>query len=373
MTEDQIQESSRRLTYLINTVDWGGAQTGMIRLLSGLDLELFSVTVVCFRIDNEELLDELPDSIEVVELDINQKYQIHRLRPLLEILDNTDVLVCSMYHSSIVGTMLGRLKGVAAIFRWQHMTKIKSKSRIPFHKLTGWLSTQIIADCHASANFIERDLAIPSEQITILRLAGINLESFPSPQISPESPVNVGTVGRLQPKKNFDTIIKLASNFDADNYQFHIAGDGPMREDLEQKAENVEAIQLLGSPSQSEMNDFFQKMDIYVQPSKSEGLCITVLEAMASGLPVIASPVGGISQSVVDGKTGFLVEDHDIDTFETVIRKLGDDASLREKMGTAGRKRISNNYSRESLANEFTTLVKDALSDRAQNSIMNSE
>jgi glycosyltransferase involved in cell wall biosynthesis len=361
MTGNEIEGPPYKLTYLINTLDWGGAQTGMVRLLSGVDAEQFDTTIVCFRIDADDFLDELPESITVIELDINKKYQFHRLRPLLDILEDTDILVCSMYYSSIVGTVLGTLKGTPAIFRWQHMTEIKNRMRFPIHKLTSRLSTTVLADCLPSADTLRTDVGVSGDKITVLNLAGIDLESFPTPNVSNKPPVKVGAIGRLQPQKNFHTFIEVASRFEDHDYKFEIIGDGPMRKELENKTADLSSVELLGELPISDVKKFLCEWDIYFQPSKYEGLCITVLEAMASGLPVVASPVGGISQSVVDGETGFLVKNHNVDNFEQAITKLGEDADLRRRMGNAGRERVSDHYSKDRLAGEFTQIVEDAL------------
>lgn len=355
--------SKYKLTYIIQTLDWGGAQTGMARLLSGLDPEVFDVTVVCFRIDNEEFRVELPSFVDIIELDTDKKYQINRLLPLINAISRSDVLVCSMYYSSLIGTVVGRLSGVPAIFRWQHSTHVKNRFRIPFHKLTGHLSSRILADCRASADFLVRDLGIPKEAVTVLTLAGIDVESFPSKEVTGDCPIKVGAIGRLQPQKNFQALVDIASSFENDEYEFYVVGEGPERDALERASENVGSVHFLGSLSHGEVQEFLDDIDIYVQPSNLEGLCITVLEAMASGLPVVASPVGGISRSVVDGETGVLVENHDIDRFEGAIRRLGEREVLREEMGRAGRKRISRQYSRESLASEFTDLVRETVPD----------
>jgi len=333
----------------------------MARLLSGLDEDIFEITIVCFRIDDEDFLAKIPDYVEIVELDIEKKFQLSRLSPLLRILRTTDVLVCSMYYSSIVGTILGKITGVPAIFRWQHNTRIKNSTRLPLHQLTALLSDRVIADCEQSAETLRDELPLSVKNIDVLTLAGIDVESFPEPQQSDQAPIKVGTIGRLQEKKNLGAVIEVASHFEATDCRFYIVGTGPEREQLVKKASDVEAVELLGQLSSSELLEFLEEMDIYMQPSLSEGLCITVLEAMASGLPVVASPVGGISKSVIHAETGYLTDPTTALEYVDRIEELTESRDLRKKMGNSGRERITEYYSRKKLASDFTDFVYETL------------
>ncbi|WP_159900219.1 glycosyltransferase family 4 protein [Salinirussus salinus] len=354
---------NHQLTYFINTLDWGGAQTGMARLLSGLDKQIFDIKIVCFRIDDKEFLTQLPDHVDIVELNVKYKYQIASLAPLIRIFSNTDILICSMYHSSLVGTVLGKVMRIPVIFRWQHSTKIQNCIRQPVHRLTASLATKVLADCEESGFMLEEELGISEDDIEVLTLAGINPDSFPEVSVTQNNVTKVGVVGRLQPEKNLGAVVDIASHFRAENYQFNIVGEGPEGTFLEQKVSKVDGVQLLGQRTQSELYNFFQQTDIYIQPSLSEGLCITVLEAMASGLPVVASPVGGISKSVVDGETGYLIKPGNIEEYAKKIKKLSFDSELRRKMGKAGAKRVRNHYSHDLLAAKFTKLAMNLLSE----------
>lgn len=363
LSNTMAADENYQLTYFINTLDWGGAQTGMARLLSGLDEQIFDIKIVCFRVDDEAFLTQLPDHVDIIELDVTSKLQVASLAPLIRIFSNTDILICSMYYSSLVGTVLGNIMRVPVVFRWQHSTQIKNRVRRPVHRLTASLSTNVLADCAESGSMLKEELGISDDDIEILTLAGIDPDSFPEVSATQNDITKVGVIGRLQPEKNLGMLMEIASHFRADNCQFYIVGEGPERQSLEKKASNVDGVQLLGQRTQSELYDFFEDTDIYIQPSLSEGLCITVLEAMASGLPVVASPVGGISRSVVDGKTGYLVEPSNTDGYVTKIRDLMTDSNLRYNMGKAGYERVKKYYSRDRLASDFTKLATAPLSE----------
>jgi glycosyltransferase involved in cell wall biosynthesis len=103
----------------------------------------------------------------------------------------------------------------------------------------------------------------------------------------------------------------------------------------------------------AEIVRFFHAASIFVLPSRQEGLGIVVLEAMACGLPVVATRCGGPEDVVVDGATGFLVENDDADAFAAAISRLLRDPSLGEEMGRNAAKRIHEHYACEEIAARF--------------------
>jgi len=186
-------------------------------------------------------------------------------------------------------------------------------------------------------------------------IAGVDTQEFaPERRDGFDGEVRVGTVGRLINDKGypdlFDCATKLGSQF-----QFYVAGDGPAYETLAaRKPANVE---LLGSLKNDKIPEFMNSIDIYFQPSISEGLCITVIEAMACGLPVVASSVGGICDSVEHGETGYLAQPRETAEFTRRLQQLANDKELRSQFGCAGRERVKKRYSRQILVTEFTDAV----------------
>jgi len=94
----------------------------------------------------------------------------------------------------------------------------------------------------------------------------------------------------------------------------------------------------------NDVPDLLAACDIYCQPSRAEGLGLAILEAMAAGLPVAATSVGGIPEAVVDEGTGLLVPPEDPPALASALQRLGDDAALRRSLGQAGRERVRENF-----------------------------
>ncbi|MBI5050449.1 MAG: glycosyltransferase family 4 protein [Nitrospirae bacterium] len=98
--------------------------------------------------------------------------------------------------------------------------------------------------------------------------------------------------------------------------------------------------------------------DIFALSSLSEGMPVSIMEAMASGLPVVSTDVGGVSELVMDGETGFLVPPKNPDALAEKIKALMDDKALREKMGMNGQERINETFTLERMVAKTEELYK---------------
>jgi glycosyltransferase involved in cell wall biosynthesis len=107
--------------------------------------------------------------------------------------------------------------------------------------------------------------------------------------------------------------------------------------------------------------DLLAAADIFVLPSRSEALPNSVLEAMASGLPVVASSVGGLTDVVEDGRTGSLVPVDDPIALSTAVQEVIEHPSLADRLGANAREAVIGRYSFERMANEFEALYRSQL------------
>lgn len=351
--------NSLKLTYLITGTRYGGAEIGMVRLLSELDPGEFDITVVAIAETEEGVASKIPDYVRFKRLGLSKKYSFHQLLPLVSLLRGTDILVCSGFHAAAVGTVLGRLLSGSRIFVWQHNTSYQSQIREKIFKRSYQLSDLVFADSKAVKQMIIDQFNISAEKIVTLPIAGVDTDRFSPPNETtnkhPKGYIEVITVGRLVEQKGYFDLIKCAQKLN-DSFRFRIIGEGELRDKLEQKApKNVE---FLGHIDESYLLELLKSSHIYLQTSKHEGLCITVIEAMSSGLPVVASSVGGIEESVIPEETGYLCGPGEINCFCENLRKLGNDKVLRREMGVKGRNRVISQYSQSALAEKFRGVVQ---------------
>jgi glycosyltransferase involved in cell wall biosynthesis len=157
----------------------------------------------------------------------------------------------------------------------------------------------------------------------------------------------VGTVGRLEPVKHQHSFVCALAALHRQGLRFTavIAGDGPLRDSLAEYTQRLglgETVRFLGK--RSDVEDVLASFDIFVSSSRSEGLSNTILEAMATGLPVVATDVGGTDELVQHGTTGLLVRANDSETLASAIRSLALDDEQRQIMGRAGRRRVESEF-----------------------------
>lgn len=147
------------------------------------------------------------------------------------------------------------------------------------------------------------------------------------------------SVGELNKNKNHSIVIKALSKLNNSNIHYLICGQGKLKEELLNliKKLNLERnVKLLGF--RKDVYELCKISDIFIFPSKREGLGLAALESMCSGLPLISSNIHGIKDYSVDKKTGYCIDNFDINKFEKAIEKLTYDRELRQKMGNYNKK-----------------------------------
>ena len=165
----------------------------------------------------------------------------------------------------------------------------------------------------------------------------------------------VGCLGALEQRKGHRYLLEAAALLKSDGLkiQYRIGGDGPARARLEQEVARLglgEEVHFLGFVTDTA--EFLAGIDIFVMPSLHEGLGVAALEAMAAGKAVVATRVGGLTESVVDGINGLLVPPLDPAGLASAIAKLARSRSLAHTMGEQGRERVRQNFSLENMARQ---------------------
>jgi glycosyltransferase involved in cell wall biosynthesis len=169
------------------------------------------------------------------------------------------------------------------------------------------------------------------------------------------------SVGRIVHQKGLDLAMRALGELKESNWEWHIAGDGPQMHVLQSLAKELgieDRVHFLGWQSREQLIKSFQQANVFLFPSRHEGMPNAVLEAIASGLPVIASCIAGSEELVLDGKTGYLFPSEDIESLQAALRKILGDSALREQMGTASRLHAEANYSWASTAGQYALLME---------------
>jgi glycosyltransferase involved in cell wall biosynthesis len=189
---------------------------------------------------------------------------------------------------------------------------------------------------------------------------GIDLDSYKTQGRDWRSP-RLLSAGRIVHQKGLDLAMRALGGLKDLNWEWHIAGDGPQRPVLQSLARELgieDHVHFLGWQSREQLMQCYRQANVFVFPSRHEGMPNALLEAMASGLPVVASCIAGNEELVVEGETGYLVPSEDIEALQTALKNLLSDPISREQMGSASRQYVEANYSWESTAQQYALLLE---------------
>ncbi|MDJ1431979.1 glycosyltransferase family 4 protein [Halostagnicola sp. A-GB9-2] len=354
MNESEKHQEPISLVYIINALDTGGAEVGMCRLLDGLDAEKYNVTVVSLNGSNGAFVKRIPDDVTVIDI------KDESTRDIVTAISKTraaDVIVGSLFHAVVLSRLAGIVNRDAVVATWQHNEIFKTKRRKQVIGITNRLSDVVLADSEPVAEMYRSEFDVDENFVQTVPIAGVDLENYNSRSHRDRDTVVVGSVGRLVPQKNYRTLIEVADELSDESILFRVAGDGPLRTELEDliRAEGLDNIELVGEVEN--VPSFLDTLDIYIQPSRREGLCMTVIEAMAADLPIIGSAVGGIEYNITDGEHGYLHETNDVEGYSRSIRILADDSTRRTDFGRASRDLVEEYYTQNVLTSEFERAV----------------
>ena len=233
--------------------------------------------------------------------------------------------------------------------------------------------TRMIAVSEDIKEFLATDVGIPPSRITTIT-NGIDTQRYaaaPSLRaalrtelgLAADQPV-IGCVGRLEPVKGHTHLIQAARAM-REKYPravFVLAGQGSLREALEREVQTLglgECVRFLGY--RNDVSRLLAALDIFVLPSLSEGLPLALLEAMAAGVPVVASRVGGIPEVIRDGNNGLLATPGDPGSFAEKLCVLLDRPAFAHTLGATARALVTDRFGLSAMADAYDALYRQLL------------
>ena len=346
----------------------GGTQRQMIALMERLDRRLFRVYPVCFHsagawFDRVAGFDE-PVAVFPIfgfrrPATARQLFAFARWcrANAIAVLHTCDV------YSNIFGLPGGALATVPVrIGSRRGLIETPGLQRVQRYAYTA--AHRVVGNSQAAAARLRVE-GVPDSKIDVIP-NGIDLASFVPCRYSGR-PRRILTVACLREEKRIDVLIAAAPTILAKypDAEFWIAGDGSCRELLVTLARDLGVLprfRFLGH--REDVAALLSEADLFVLPSRSEAFPNAVTEAMAAGLPVVATAVGGIPELVTDGQTGRLVPTGDPMALARAVLDLLDQPSRAAEFGRAGRRRIEQTYSFDRMVNAFSTLYLSELAAR---------
>jgi glycosyltransferase involved in cell wall biosynthesis len=362
-----------RLLLVVDSLEVGGAERHVVDLALALRRKGYGVEVACSVAGGlAEPLEEAgvpvrPLTRRLVKRRVSPAYARGIWRLLKE--RRFDLVHAHIFASAVAAAIATRRTGLPLVITehteasWQTWwTRRVSRwaHRRARHAIA--VSTPI------QRRLIEKD-GVPPDLVTLIPNAVIPAPDDP-PDLSGvlpdgwlEGPL-VGVVARLQPEKGVATFLEAAVRLSkiSPETRFLVAGDGPLREKLLELARRVgieDRVRFLGY--RTDARALIGLLDVLVVPSLTEGSPLIVLEAMAAGVPVVASAVGGIPDQVRHGEEGLLVSPGDPEALTRALGELLRDPGRARLMGAAGQRRTEDEFSHETLVRWIEAVYREAL------------
>ena len=362
-----------RLLIVITLAEIGGAQTYVAGLLPALS-DSFEVTVAAWG--PGPLIEACrANDIPFVPLRHVRRplSPVHDLLGLFELIGLMRRLRPQIVHAnSSKAGVLARLAATATrvpiriftVHGWAFKAYdgLASRVYLAADRLMRPLTTMTIcvSDTERAAGLAMRTCR--AERTTVIRNA-VELQAA-RPEPTAEPPLAL-SVGRLKAPKDFWTLVQAMALLSSGGCRLRIAGDGPERAALNEEIGRLGltgVVELLGD--RDDVVELLRQSHLFVLSSRSEGMPMSVLEAMASGVPVVASAVGGLPELVADEESGLLVEPGDPQALAAAISRLVEDTALRQRFAAAGHARARQLFDPERWRREHVDLYRRLLDDR---------
>lgn len=374
------------VAHVIHRLDVGGMENGLVNLLNHMPVERYRHAIICMtdytrfseRLQREDVSLHALHKREGKDLGVHRRLWrlLRELRP---------AIVHTRNLATLEGQVTAALAGVRARVHGEHGWDIadldgsRDKHR-HMRRLVRPLVGRYIALSRHQMDYLQQRVGVGTGRLTHI-CNGVDTGRFhpresartgpwPPGFASPEDIV-IGSVMRMQavkaPLDLVEAFIALRESAPVpfERLRLVIVGDGPLRTQARQRLEAAGVAQQAWLPgAREDIPECLRAMDLFVLPSLAEGICNTILEAMASGLPVIATEVGGNPDLVTPGKTGALVPAGTPAALAEAIRNALAHPGARKRMGQAARIRAEAAFSMDAMVAGYLG-VYDSLLDRA--------
>ena len=358
------------IAFVMTSFEPGGTERQMIELVRRLDRSRWAVHVACFRARGG-WFERVAEAVQsVAEFPVESFKSRGMLRQMFAFARwcrslNVAVVHTAALPSNVFGLPAAALARVPVrVGNRREINPGKSPSAIAMQRAAYGCAHRVVANSQAAADrlLLER---VPRRKVTVIP-NGLDAARFgtrtPRPRLR-----RIVMVANLRAEKGHDVLFEAAVPLlrSFPDARFDLVGDGPEHERLRARAAALgvaHAVTFAGHCD--DVAARLAEADLFVLPSRSEAFPNAVLEAMAAGLPIVASGVGGILELIDDGRTGVLVPPGDAVVLAEQLHRLMIDAPRAERLGTAARADALARYSFDRMVDAFEQLYVTSLARR---------
>lgn len=377
------EKHSPLIVHVIDRLVIGGMENGLVNLINHTTSERYQHAIICLRSYSEFRKRISRDDVRIYALN---KRPGNHLGPYVQIWHLLRQLRPAIVHTRNLPTIdivpVVAAAGVPWRVHGEHgrdLLEVRGDNRKYnfLRRAVSPLVHRYITVSRDIESWLCNGIGIPAHKIRQI-YNGVDVGKFfgalggrqdlPAGATAPKNALVIGTVGRMEPVKDQLTLvrafIRLCHSVPKHSRPLYLVliGDGSLRESanaLLSEAGLQDKAWLPGS--REDVPDLLRAMDVFVLPSVNEGISNTIIEAMASGVPVVATQVGGNPELVVDGVTGTLVPAQDPEAMAQALRAYVVSAELRATQGKAGRSRVSTTFSLDSMIAGYLAIYDELL------------
>lgn len=363
-----------RVLHVVHALNYGGLENGVVNLLNGLPQDLICQAVCCLE-EKGELAQRVDGAIPTFELH-RGRHDVGVWKRLEQVIREwrPHIIHCrnwTVWLDAYMGHLLaGRTtKLVWSFHGFADQGGIPLRRRIASRILAG-LTDQLAAVCQDAADRFADHVWLSAARFHVL-YNGVDTQRF-KPHASntelrrqlelPEDAVICTTVANFSPVKDHAKLLEAIAGVRPRLPQdtlFVWLGEGPERRHLESERARYDLQDKVLMPGKSDrVPEFLAASDIFILPSRLEGMSNAIVEAMAAGLPVIARAVGGNREVVVDGETGILTPPADNDALGRAIVELAVNTARRQTMGRASMQRVDKEFSLAAMMRNYASFYQ---------------
>jgi len=329
------------------------------RRCKGADFEQTFVALTSLGQPAEDIREAGCDVFSLNDGEVKRLKQFNRLASILSE-KRIDIVHTHNTYAHFYGALAARRAGIKHVVNTQHGRGCGDswKARVQF-RIANKFSDRVIGVSQNSAELCRRDDYASRNKIeTIWNGIDVSRFQYRGPELAPHAI----SVARLSPEKDFATLLRAIPRVlqSVPNFMLTIVGNGSEYQPMETLINELSignAVQLLGE--RSDIPELLSKAGFFVSSSKTEGISLTLLEAMAVGLPIVATSVGGNPEIVGDGETGKLVPSENSDAIADAIIGMCQEQDAWPAMSELGRQRVEQNFEINKMISQYETLYRE--------------